>query len=172
MEHSLLPTDISEMIRTFRYDAHPMGIIVSALSALSAQKAALGEVSNTKDPKARNKAIYMLLGMLPTLAANSYRHSIGRAQSAPNTELGYIENYLFMVDHLNEKKYTSHPKLVKALETLFIIHAEHEVNCSTALLRHLISAGTNIFSAVSAAAGALYGPRHGGANASVIHMLE
>lgn len=76
-----------------------------------------------------------------------------------------------MIDHLSEKKYVSHPKLVRAFEVLFIIHAEHEVNCSTALLRQLIGGGSNIFSAVSAAAGALYGPRHGGANASVIHML-
>ena len=159
------------MMKTFRYDAHPMGIVVSILATLSAQKSALDEIVDPRDPRVRNKAIFMLLGVLPTIAANSYRVRIGRHQNQPNKDLGYIENFLYMVDHLSEKKYVSHPKLVKAFEVLFIIHAEHEVNCSTALLRQLIGGGSNIFSAISAAAGALYGPRHGGANASVIHML-
>ena len=148
-----------------------MGIIVSLLAALSSQKASLEAVADPSHPASRNKAICMLLGMMPALAANSYRHRIGRAQSPPDNSKGYIANFLYMLDQLYGTGYASHPKLVTAFEVLFIIHAEHEVNCSTALLRHLVSAGSNVFSAVSGAAGALYGPRHGGANSSVIRML-
>jgi citrate synthase len=172
MEHSQLPTDISETMKRFRSDAHPMGIIVSLLAALSSQRQSLELLARPDDPIGRNTAITFLLGLMPALAANSYRHRIGRAQSPANKSLGYIGNFLFMLDQLYEKDYSSHPKLVRAFEILFIIHAEHEVNCSTALLRNLVSSGSNVFSAVSAAAGALYGPRHGGANSSVIRMLE
>jgi len=112
------------------------------------------------------------MGTITTIAANSYRHRIGRAHNKPGKDLGYVENYLYMLDNLNEKKYRTHPKIVKALDVLFILHAEHELNCSTAMIRHLASSGVDIYTAISGAASALYGYRHGGANEAVLRMLE
>lgn len=152
-----------------------MGILVATLSAYSSlcseANPALKGTNIYSDPAIRNRQIYNLLGILPTIVANSYRHRIGRPFNPPQPQMGYVENFLWMLDRLSEKDYCPHPKLVKAFETLFIIHAEHEVNCSTALLRHLASAGTDVYTAVATAAGALYGTRHGGANATVISML-
>lgn len=90
----------------------------------------------------------------------------------PAKGLGYVENFLYMLDHLNEKTYQPNPKLVRALEILFILHAEHELNCSTAFVRHLASSGVDIYTAIAGSAAALYGPKHGGANEAVLRMLE
>ncbi len=117
-----------------------------------------------KDIGLRNKQIYRLIGLAPTIAANSYRHRIGRPYNQPSDNLSYVENFLFMLDKLNEPNYKPHPKLVKALEVLFILHAEHEMNCSTAFVRHMSSSGVDVYTAIAMAAGALYGPKHGGAN--------
>ena len=109
---------------------------------------------------------------MPTLAAAAYRHRSGREFNIPGEGLSYTENFLYMLDRLNEKDFKPHPKLVRALEVLFIIHAEHEVGCSTSFIRHLASADVDIYTAIGLAAGALYGPKHGGANTAVINMLE
>lgn len=109
---------------------------------------------------------------MPTIAANSYRKRIGRTYNIPAEGLGYVENFLYMLDHLNETSYMPNQKLVRALEILFILHAEHELNCSTALVRHLASSGVDIYTVIAGSAGALYGPKHGGANEAVLRMLE
>ena len=109
---------------------------------------------------------------MPTIAANSYRKRIGRIYNIPAEGLGYVENFLYMLDHLNETSYMPNQKLVRALEILFILHAEHELNCSTALVRHLASSGVDIYTVIAGSAGALYGPKHGGANEAVLRMLE
>ena len=104
----------------------------------------------------------------------AYRHRMGRPMPPPNAELGYVENFLYMLDIMHESpdNYRPNPKLVRALEILFILHAEHELNCSTSAMRHLASSNVDVYTAISAAAGALYGPRHGGANEAVLRMLE
>jgi citrate synthase len=118
-----------------------------------------------------NKQIIRLLGKAPTVAAAAYRHRIGRPINLPQNHLGYTENLLYMMDRLAEPNYTPHPVLVKALDVLFTLHAEHEMNCSTAAMRHIASSRADPYSAVAGAAAALYGPLHGGANEAVLHML-
>ena len=106
------------------------------------------------------------------MAASAYRHRMGRPYNMPSKDADYVENFLYMLDNLNDAKYRPHPKLVRALDTLFILHAEHELNCSTAAVRHLSSSQVDVSSCVSGAAAALYGPRHGGANEAVLRMLD
>jgi citrate synthase len=153
-----------------------MGMLVSTVSAFSTLKPdanpALAGQNIYKDEGFRNKQIYRLLGVVPTIAANSYRHRIGREYNIPSENMSYVENFLYMLDRLNEKDFKPHPKLVKALDVLFILHAEHEMNCSTSFIRHITSSGVDVYTAIATAAGALYGPRHGGANEAVIRMLE
>lgn len=176
MSHTLLHTDVLNMMKPFRYDAHPMGMLISTISGFSTFKPeanpALSGETIYKDINTRNKQIYRLLGLVPTIAANSYRHRIGREYNVPHEKLSYVENFLYMLDYLNEKNYKPHPKLTRALEVLFILHAEHEMNCSTSFVRHISSSGVDIYTAIAMAAGALYGPKHGGANEAVIRMLE
>lgn len=176
MTHTILHTDVLNMMKPFRYDAHPMGILISTIAGYSTLKPeanpALSGESIYKDINSRNKQIYRLLGLVPTIAANSYRHRIGREYNAPSEKLSYVENFLYMLDFLNEKDFKPHPKLVKALDVLFILHAEHEMNCSTSFVRHISSSGVDIYTAIAMSAGALYGPKHGGANEAVIRMLE
>lgn len=101
------------------------------------------------------------MGSIPTIAASSYRNRIGRPVNTPHPTLGYVENFLYLLDHLNETKFVPHPKLVHVMDVLFILHAEHELNCSTAAVRHLTSSGVDVYTAIAGAAGALYGPKHG-----------
>lgn len=127
MKHTILHTDVTDMMGSFRYDAHPMGILISTISAYStlhpeANPALSGE-GIYKDVEVRNKQVYRLLGLVPTIAANSYRHRIGRPYNAPAENLSYVENFLYMLDRLNEATYKPHPKLTRALEILFILHA-------------------------------------------------
>lgn len=176
MKHTILHTDVTNMMGSFRYDAHPMGMLISTISAYStlhpeANPALSGE-SLYKDVDVRNKQVYRLLGLVPTIAANSYRHRIGRPYNPPSENLSYVDNFLYMLDRLNEGTYKPHPKLTRALEILFILHAEHEMNCSTAFVRHMASSGVDVYTTIAMAAGALYGPKHGGANEAVIRMLE
>lgn len=162
-------------MKKFRYDAHPMGIIISTVSALStfrpSSNPALAGQDIYKDLKIRNKEVYRLIGQISTIAANAYRARIGRNFNQPSQGLDYVENFLQMLDKLNDD-YRSHPKLVRALDVLFILHAEHELNCSTAFMRHLASSGVDVYSCIAGAAAALYGPKHGGANEAVLRMLE
>lgn len=164
------------MMKSYRYDAHPMGMLISTLSAISTfhpeANPALAGQNIYDDKNMRNKQIHRMLGNIITIAANSYRHRIGRGFNKPHPDLDYVENYLYMLDYLNDKNYRTHPKLIKALNILFILHAEHELNCSTAAVRHLASSGVDIYSIIGGAASALYGHRHGGANEAVLRMLS
>ena len=176
VNHTYIHTDLERIIKTFRYDAHPMGMLCSAISALStlhpeANPSLQGEkiYNNTKF---LNKQVYRILGTLPTIAAYCYRHRIGKPFNQPRNDLGFVENFLHMLDYLNDPNYNSHPILIKALEILFILHAEHELNCSTSAVRHLASSGVDIYSCISGGVSALYGPKHGGANEAVLRMLE
>lgn len=149
------------MMKSFRFDAHPMGMLISTISALSTfrpdSNPALAGQDVYKDLKIRNKEIFRILGQVPTIAANAYRQRIGRNFNTPHQSYDYVENFLYMMDKLNEPSYKPHPKLVKALDVLFILHAEHEMNCSTAMVRHLLSSGVDIYSAIAGSAAALYG---------------
>merc|ERR1719428_1822677 len=125
------------------------------------------------DKAMQYKQVLRILGKAPTMAAMSYRHRMGQRFNIPNTDLGYTANFLYMMDTNHEgTAFTPHPTIVKALDILFILHAEHELNCSTSAMRHLTSSGVDVYTSIAAAAGALYGPLHGGANEAVLRMLE
>lgn len=162
-------------MQSFRYDAHPMGMFVSTMAALSTfhpeANPALAGQGVYEDMDLRNKQIYRILGTAPTIAASSYRHRIGREYNSPKYG-GYTENFFYMLDNLNDPDYKPHPVLVRALDILFILHADHEQNCSTSAVRHLTSANTDIYTTIAGGAAALYGPLHGGANEAVLKMLE
>lgn len=162
------------MMKSFRYDAHPMGMFVSTMAALSTfhpeANPALAGQGVYKDVNLRNKQIYRILGTAPTIAAASYRHRIGREYNSPKYG-GYTENFFYLLDNLNDADYKPHPVLVRALDILFILHAEHELNCSTSAVRHLCSADTDVYTCIAGGAAALYGPLHGGANEAVLKML-
>jgi len=126
-----------------------------------------------KDKKERNLHIYRVLGCAPMIAAACYRHRVGKPIISPNENLGYVENFLYMMDaEVTDDSYRPHPKIVRALDILFILHAEHELNCSTAAIRHMASSQSDVYSSLAGAVTALYGPRHGGANEAVLRMLE
>eukprot|EP01113_Clastostelium_recurvatum_P023867 TRINITY_DN2847_c0_g1_i2.p1 TRINITY_DN2847_c0_g1~~TRINITY_DN2847_c0_g1_i2.p1 ORF type:complete len:381 (-),score=99.05 TRINITY_DN2847_c0_g1_i2:34-1089(-) len=177
MTHTYVHQNLLDLMATFRYDAHPMGMIISTVAALGtfypeANPALQGEGLYIKNERIRNKQILRIIGKLPTIASCAWRHRIGRPFNQPTNDLGYTENFLSMLDRLAEKTYKPNPVLVKALDILFILHAEHEMNCSTAAMRHLASSNVDPYTAVAGAAGALYGPLHGGANEAVLRMLE
>jgi len=140
----------------------------------NANPALLGADLFTKNEVLMNKQIIRILGKVPTIAAAAYRHRIGRPYNLPQNHMGYAENFLYMMDRLAEGEgdYQPHPTLCRALEIMFILHADHEMNCSTAAMRHIGSSRVDPYSAVAGAAAALYGPLHGGANEAVLHMLE
>ncbi|KAJ3205122.1 hypothetical protein HDU67_009094, partial [Dinochytrium kinnereticum] len=119
-----------------------------------------------------NKQIFRLLGKIPTLAACAYRHRIGRPYVYPSNELDFTGNFLYMMDRLSETGYIPNPTLTRALDVIFILHADHELNCSTAAMRQLGSTGIDPFVCVAGSASALYGPLHGGANEAALRMLE
>jgi citrate synthase len=164
-DHSFLHTDICDYMRSFRYDAHPMGIFISSMAALATTIPA-------GDLQQLDKHMYRILGQASTIAANAYRHRIGRAFNEPRMDLGYTENFLYMLDRLSERDYRPHPAIVRALDILWIVHADHELNCSTACMRHLTSARVDPYTAISGAASALFGPSHGGAAEAVVRQLE
>jgi len=178
MRHTYVPEDLKHMLRSFRYDAHPMGMVISMLAALGTMhpeaNPALTSQEVYSDMKLRNKQIHRLIGCITTISAHAYRHRIGRPLVDPGVpgELEYAENFLYMLDKLSHQHYKPHPRLSRALEILFILHADHELNCSTAAMRHLASSGVDVYTALAGAAGALYGPRHGGANEAVLRMLQ
>ncbi|TPX55492.1 hypothetical protein PhCBS80983_g05273 [Powellomyces hirtus] len=177
MRHTFIHTRVQELMKSFNYDAHPMGMFISSVAAMStfhpeANPALAGNDIYKNNVRVRNKQILRLMGKIPTVAASCYRHRIGRDFNAPRNDLSYTENFLYMMDHLSEKNYKPNPKLAKALDVLFILHADHELNCSTAAMRHIGSSLVDPYSAVAGAAAALYGPLHGGANEAVLRMLE
>jgi citrate synthase len=153
----------------FHYDAHPMGMFVSAIAALSTF---YPSAKHIQDPKEREQTIFRLIAKAPTLAAFAYRHSIGMPYVHPDNDLSYAGNFLNMMYKIAEPKYQPHPVLEKALDVLFILHADHEQNCSTSAMRGVGSSQVDPYSAAAAASAALYGPLHGGANEAVLHMLD
>jgi len=177
MKHTFIHEDLADMLKSFRYNAHPMGMLATMFAAMGTQhpeaNPALQGQAIYSDVAHRNKQIHRILGSIPTMAAFAYRRRIGRPLVYPSHQkMTYTENFLYMLDMLSNKNYRPHPDLAKALDVLFIIHADHELNCSTSAMRHLASSGVDVYTCVSAATGALYGPRHGGANEAVLRMLE
>lgn len=167
--HTLIHENIKKFIDGFHYDAHPMGMLISAVAALSTF---YSDARNIASPESRKLQIYRLVAKMPTLAAFAFRHSVGRPYVYPDNELSYAGNFLSMLFKMTELKYTPHPVLEHALDILFILHADHEQNCSTFAMRSVGSSHVDPYSATAAAAAALYGPLHGGANEAVLRMLD
>ena len=167
--HTYVHENIKSFLGGFRYDAHPMSMLCSSVAALSSF---YPEAKNIQDPASREISIIRLLAKLPTLAAFCFRHAKGLPFIYPDNDLGYVENFLSMVARMSEPKYEANPIFVKALEVLFILHADHEQNCSTNAVRAVGSSHVDPFSAVAAGIAALYGPLHGGANEAVLHMIR
>lgn len=144
MKNSSYHDGLEKFITSFRHDAHPMGMMSTIIAAMSSffpeSNPAYVGANIYKDKQERNKHIYRVIGCAPMIAAACYRHRVGKPIIAPNQELGYVENFLYMMDaEVTDLDYKPHPKIVKALDTLFILHAEHELNCSTAGIRHMAS---------------------------------
>ena len=167
--HTIIHENVKKFIDGFRYDAHPMGMLISTVAALSTF---YPEAKNITDVENRQRQIFRLIAKMPTLAAFAYRHIIGMPYSYPDNDLSYPGNFLNMLFKMTEAKYTPNPALEKALDVLFILHADHEQNCSTSVMRSIGSSNVDPYSAVAGAAAALYGPLHGGANEAVIRMLN
>ncbi|MFQ5670521.1 MAG: citrate synthase [Acidobacteriota bacterium] len=167
--HTLLHESIKKFIDGFQHDAHPMGILISATAALSTFYPA---AKNIQDPDSRRLQIYRLIGKMATLAAFAYRHSQGLPYVYPDNRLSYVGNFLSMLFRMTQQPFQPHPTLERAMDVLFILHADHEQNCSTNAVRSVGSSHADPYTAVSAGAGALYGPLHGGANEAVLRMLN
>jgi len=166
--HSIIHENIKKLIDSFHHDAHPMGILVSTVGALSTF---YPDGKKIFDAKSRRDQTYRLISKMPTLAAFAYRHSLGQPYAYPDNDHSYTGNFLNMLFKMTEIKYKPHPVLEKALDILFILHADHEQNCSTNAMRSVGSSQVDPYSSVAAAAAALYGPLHGGANEAVLRML-
>ena len=167
--HTYVHENIKKSMEAFRYDAHPMAMLLSTVGALSTYYPA---AKNIDDPTERYMSIVRLIAKMPTLAAFSYRHNLGLPYVYPDNDLWYTGNFLSMLYRINEPKYEPDPRLERALDVLWILHADHEQNCSTAAVRGVGSSQVDPYSAVAAGIAALYGPLHGGANEAVLKMLE
>jgi len=167
--HTFVHENVRTFVNGFRYDAHPMGMLVATVGALSTF---YPEAKHVMDPAIRRQQIVRLIAKMPTLAAWSFRHSVGMPFVYPDNELSYTENFLSMLKRVAEPRYKAHPEVVKALDVLFILHADHEQNCSTNVMRSIGSSRADPYVAVAGAAAALYGPLHGGANEAVLRMLK
>jgi citrate synthase len=167
--HTIIHENIKKFIDGFHYDAHPMGMLVSTVAALSTF---YPDARSIFDPQSQRKQTYRLIGKMPTLAAFAYRHSRGMPYAYPDNDLSYTGNFLNMLFKMTEVKYRPDPILEHALDVLFILHADHEQNCGTNAMRSVGSSHVDCYSAVAAAAAALYGPLHGGANEEVLRMLR
>jgi citrate synthase len=168
--HTMLHENIKKFMDGFHHDAHPMGMLVTTLAALSTF---YPEAKDVMDAEGRERQIHRLIAKMPTLAAFSFRHSIGMAYIYPSNDLGYAENLLTMMHRPSwTTQYTADPVLSKVLDLLFVLHADHEQNCSTQAMRTVGSAHADPYTCAAAAAAALYGPLHGGANEQVIRMLR
>ncbi len=165
--HTLLHENIKKFVEGFRYDAHPMGMFISTIAALSTFYTDAKEVD---DPQSRELQTWRLIAKVPTLAAWSYRHNLGKPYVYPDNDLTFIQNFTRMLWHMSETPFDS-PVLERAINVLFILHADHEQNCGTNAMRSVGSSRPDPYSAMAGAAAALYGPLHGGANEEVIHML-
>ena len=166
--HTFLHENVKTLIEGFRYDAHPMGMFVSVVAALSTF---YPEASRIEDPEIRLQQVHRLIAKVPTIAAFTYRHAKGMPYVYPDNDQPFAANFLSMMFKMAEPRYEPEPALVKALEVLFILHADHEQNCSTSAKRAIGSSHVDPYSAMAGAAAALYGPLHGGANEAVLRML-
>jgi citrate synthase len=166
--HTYVHENIRKFLEGFRYDAHPMSMLCSATAALSSF---YPQARDIYDPHQRYISIVRLIAKLPTIAAFAYRHVKGLPFIYPDNDLSYTENFLSMVARMSEPRYEGNPVFTKALEVLFILHADHEQNCSTSAVRAVGSSHVDPFSAVAAGIAALFGPLHGGANEAVLRMI-
>jgi citrate synthase len=167
--HTMLHENIKKFMEGFRYDAHPMGIFLSTVGALSTLNP---DAKNIFDKSSRLLQTRRLIAKVPSIAAYAYRHSIGRHYNYPDNDLSFTGNFLNMLFKMTELKYAPNPVLERALDVLFILHADHEQNCSTLTMRSIGSSHVDPYSALAGAAAALYGPLHGGANEAVLRMLN
>ena len=167
--HTFINENIKKVIDGFHYNAHPMGMFEATLGALSTFYPDAKDIFETE---CRRKQIYRLIAKVPTIAAFAFRHRIGMRYSYPDNDLSYEGNFLNMMFKTTERTYKPNPALERALSVLFILHADHEQNCSTNAMRSIGSAHTDPFSSLAGAAAALYGPLHGGANEMVLRMLK
>ena len=167
--HTMLHENIKKLMEGFQYDAHPMGIFLTTVGALSTL---YPDSKNIFDEPTRRAQTIRLIAKVPSIAAYAYRHSIGRPYIYPDNDLSYPGNFLNMLFKMTELKYQPNPVLERALDVLFILHADHEQNCSTSAMRGIGSSQADPYSSLAGAAAALYGPLHGGANEAVLHMLR
>src|SRR5919108_5693835 len=167
--HTFVHENVKSFMQGFRYDAHPMGMLLASTGALSTF---YPDANKIKDEEVRYLQIIRLLAKMPTLAAFSFRHNMGQPYVYPDNDLSYPGNFLSMMYKMTELKYEPDPRLERALDVLFILHADHEQNCSTNAVRSVGSSEVDPYSAVAAGVAALYGPLHGGANEAVLRMLD
>ena len=167
--HTFVHENVKQLMQAFRYDAHPMGMFISTVAAFSTF---YPEALHIHDAENRLAQIKRLIAKVPTIAAFSYRHSMGHPYNYPDNDLSYTGNFLSMMFKMTETKYKPHPDIEHALDVLFILHADHEQNCSTNAMRAIGSSQVDPYSAMAGAAAALYGPLHGGANEQVLRMLR
>ena len=167
--HTFVHENLKSLMESFRYDAHPMGMFVSSVAALSTFYPG---ARNIADPETRLYQMKRMIAKVPTIAAYSYRHSKGLPYVSPDNDLSYTGNFLSMMYKMSEVKFEPNPILERALDVLFILHADHEQNCSTSTMRAIGSSHADPYSALAGAAAALSGPLHGGANAAVLKMLN
>ena len=167
--HTLVHENVKRLMEGFRYDAHPMGMFISVVAGLSTF---YPEASRIGDAEIRRQEVVRMIAKVPTIAAWSYRHNRGLPYVYPDNELGFAENFLSMMYRIGGSRYDADPALARALEGLFILHADHEQNCSTSVMRAIGSSQADPFVSLAGAAAALSGPLHGGANEAVLKMLE
>jgi citrate synthase len=167
--HTMLHEKTKELLQGFNHDAHPMGMFISTVAALST---VYPDSRDVKDPEVRKLQIRRLIAKVPTIAAYAYRHGLGYPYIYPDDELNYTENFMNMLWRMVEPKYRANPALSRALDILFILHADHEQNCSANVMRAVGSSQADPFVCTAAAAAALSGPLHGGANEEVLKMLD
>src|SRR5690349_2572174 len=167
--HTIVHENIKTFMDGFRYDAHPMGMLVATVGALSTF---YPDAKLIHDAESRRIQTHRLLAKMPTIAAFTHRHAVGMPYAYPDNDLSYTGNFLNMMFKITELKYQPDPVLEKALDVLFILHADHEQNCSTTAVRSIGSSQPDPFSAIAGACAALYGPLHGGANEAVLRMLQ
>ncbi|MPZ97255.1 MAG: citrate synthase [Propionibacteriales bacterium] len=167
--HTFVHENVKTFMQGFRYDAHPMGMLLASVGGLSTF---YPEGRNISDPDNRHMQMVRLIAKMPTLGAFAFRHAQGKPYVYPDNELSYTANFLAMLFKMSERKFVADERLIKALEVLFILHADHEQNCSTNAVRSVGSSQVDPYSAVAAGIGALFGPLHGGANEAVLRMLR
>jgi citrate synthase len=167
--HTFVHENVKAFIQGFRHDAHPMGMLLGSVGALSTF---YPDANDIQDPENRHIQTIRLIAKMPTLAAFAYRHNMGQPYVYPDNDLAYSGNFLNMMYKMTELKYEPDPRLERALDILFILHADHEQNCSTSAVRSVGSSQVDPYSAIAAGVAALYGPLHGGANEAVLRMLK